>query len=41
MKDEGFEALSTGTQPATIVLYGVGPVEFKYVNASDDPRNKT
>src|SRR5262245_26428594 len=23
----------------TIVLYGVGPVEFKYVNASDDPRN--
>ena len=30
----------TGAQPATIVLYGVGPVEFKYVNASDDPRNK-
>ena len=25
---------------ATIVLYGVGPVEFKYVNPSDDPRNK-
>jgi quercetin dioxygenase-like cupin family protein len=23
----------------TIVLYGVGPVEFKYVNAADDPRN--
>ena len=23
----------------TIVLYGVGPVEFKYVNPSDDPRN--
>jgi quercetin dioxygenase-like cupin family protein len=30
----------TGAQPATIVLYGVGPVEFKYVNPSDDPRNK-
>jgi quercetin dioxygenase-like cupin family protein len=30
----------TGSQPATIVLYGVGPVEFKYVNPSDDPRNK-
>jgi quercetin dioxygenase-like cupin family protein len=25
----------------TIVLYGQGPVEFKYVNASDDPRTKT
>jgi quercetin dioxygenase-like cupin family protein len=23
----------------TIVLYGVGPVEFKYVNPADDPRN--
>ena len=30
----------TGAQPTTIVLYGVGPVEFKYVNPSDDPRNK-
>jgi len=30
----------TGAQPATIVLYGVGPVEFKYVNPSDDPRNR-
>jgi quercetin dioxygenase-like cupin family protein len=29
-----------GAQPTTIVLYGVGPVEFKYVNPSDDPRNK-
>jgi quercetin dioxygenase-like cupin family protein len=28
------------TQPTTIVLYGQGPVEFKYVNASDDPRNQ-
>ena len=25
----------------TIVLYGQGPVEFKYVNPSDDPRTKT
>jgi len=27
------------TQETTIVLYGVGPVEFKYVNPADDPRN--
>jgi quercetin dioxygenase-like cupin family protein len=26
-------------EPTTIVLYGVGPVEFKYVNPADDPRN--
>ena len=25
-------------QETTIVLYGQGPVEFKYVNPSDDPR---
>ena len=25
----------------TVVLYGQGPVEFKYVNAADDPRTKT
>ena len=24
----------------TIVLYGQGPVEFKYVNPADDPRNR-
>ena len=24
---------------STIVLYGMGPVDFKYVNPSDDPRN--
>ena len=24
----------------TVVLYGQGPVEFKYVNPADDPRNK-
>lgn len=23
----------------TIMLYGQGPVEFKYVNPADDPRN--
>jgi quercetin dioxygenase-like cupin family protein len=28
------------TAATTIVLYGQGPVEFKYVNPSDDPRNK-
>jgi len=28
----------TGAQETTIVLYGQGPVEFKYVNPSDDPR---
>jgi quercetin dioxygenase-like cupin family protein len=29
----------TGAAETTIVLYGQGPVEFKYVNPSDDPRN--
>jgi quercetin dioxygenase-like cupin family protein len=29
----------TTAAESTIVLYGVGPVEFKYVNPSDDPRN--
>ena len=28
----------TTTQETTIVLYGTGPVEFKYVNPADDPR---
>src|SRR6186713_1973150 len=28
----------TGAQETTIVLFGMGPVEFKYVNPSDDPR---
>jgi hypothetical protein len=26
------------TAETTIVLYGQGPVEFKYVNPADDPR---
>ena len=25
----------------TILLYGVGPVDFKYVNPNDDPRTRT
>ncbi len=29
----------TGAQEATIVLYGMSRVEFKYVNPADDPRN--
>ena len=29
----------TGKQETTIILYGEGPVEFKYVNPADDPRN--
>jgi quercetin dioxygenase-like cupin family protein len=31
----------TGAQQTTIVLYGQGPVEFKYVNPGDDPRSAT
>jgi quercetin dioxygenase-like cupin family protein len=29
----------TTAQETTIILYGQGPVEFKYVNPADDPRN--
>jgi quercetin dioxygenase-like cupin family protein len=29
----------TTSAETTIVLYGQGPVEFKYVNPGDDPRN--
>ena len=29
----------TGEQETTIILYGQGPVEFKYVNPADDLRN--
>jgi quercetin dioxygenase-like cupin family protein len=28
----------TTAKETTIILYGQGPVEFKYVNSSDDPR---
>ncbi len=24
-----------------ILLHGIGPIEFKYVNPADDPRNRT
>jgi hypothetical protein len=27
------------TQESTIVLFGMGPVDFAYVNPADDPRN--
>jgi len=30
----------TTAAETTIVLYGQGPVEFKYVNPADDPRNQ-
>ena len=29
----------TTAAETTVVLYGVGPVDFKYVNPADDPRN--
>jgi quercetin dioxygenase-like cupin family protein len=29
----------TSNEETTIILYGQGPVEFKYVNPADDPRN--
>ena len=29
----------TGAQETTVLLYGQGPVDFKYVNPADDPRN--
>jgi quercetin dioxygenase-like cupin family protein len=29
----------TSGEETTIILYGQGPVEFKYVNPTDDPRN--
>jgi quercetin dioxygenase-like cupin family protein len=29
----------TADQETTIILYGQGPVEFKYVNPADDPRH--
>ena len=35
----GMNHFSYTTQESTIVLFGMGPVEFKYVNPADDPRN--
>lgn len=44
----GFALMPTGavhsaytTGETTILLYGQGPVEFKYVNPADDPRHTT
>ena len=35
----GMNHFAYTTQESTIVLYGVGPVLFNYVNPNDDPRN--
>jgi quercetin dioxygenase-like cupin family protein len=35
----GMNHFAFTTQESTIILFGQGPVEFKYVNAADDPRN--
>ena len=29
----------TGSEETTVLLYGLGPVDFKYVDPNDDPRN--
>ena len=29
----------TATRETVLILYGTGPVDFKYVNPADDPRN--
>ena len=36
----GMNHFAYTTQESTIILFGQGPVEFKYVNPSDDPRHK-
>ena len=36
----GMNHFAYTTAESTIVLYGLGPVEFKYVNPADDPRNR-
>jgi quercetin dioxygenase-like cupin family protein len=35
----GMNHFAFTAQESTIVLFGMGPVEFKYVNPADDPRN--
>lgn len=35
----GMNHFAFTNEPTTIVLYGIGPVDFKYVNPADDPRN--
>src|SRR6516162_56050 len=37
----GMNHFAYTTGETTIVLYGQGPVEFKYVNPADDPRHAT
>src|SRR5262252_11053981 len=39
MASAGMHHYAFTTQESTIVLFGMGPVEFKYVNPADDPRN--
>jgi quercetin dioxygenase-like cupin family protein len=39
LQPAGFNHFAYTTTESTIVLYGVGPVDFKYVNPADDPRN--
>jgi quercetin dioxygenase-like cupin family protein len=40
MMPAGMNHFAYTSGETTIVLYGQGPVEFKYVNPADDPRNK-
>jgi quercetin dioxygenase-like cupin family protein len=35
----GMNHFAYTSEETTILLYGMGPVDFKYVNPSDDPRN--
>src|SRR6478735_7125340 len=39
LQPAGMNHFAYTTQESTIVLYGVGPVEFNYVNPADDPRH--
>ena len=36
----GMNHFAYTARETTIVLYGQGPVEFKYVNPADDPRTQ-
>lgn len=36
---KGMNHFAYTNEATTIVLYGIGPVDFKYVNPADDPRN--
>jgi quercetin dioxygenase-like cupin family protein len=39
LQPAGMNHFAYTTQESTIVLFGVGPVEFNYVNPADDPRH--